>query len=64
MLKTIIRDVWEEIHILNIFINQFNKCSGKKILNTTFYPDQKGINKSLLKENPNLKEINKLKRKI
>ena len=22
-----------------------NKFSGKKILNTTFYPDQKGINK-------------------
>ena len=22
-----------------------NKSSGKKILNTTFYPDQKGINK-------------------
>ena len=25
--------------------NQQNKSSSKKILNTTFYPDQKGINK-------------------
>ena len=25
--------------------NTINKPSGKKILNTTFYPDQKGINK-------------------
>ena len=24
---------------------KWNKSSGKKILNTTFYPDQKGINK-------------------
>ena len=40
-----------------------NKSSGKKILNTTFYPDQKGIT-SLLKANPDQKGINKLKRKI
>ena len=29
----------------NFIINLQNKSSRKKILNTTFYPDQKGINK-------------------
>ena len=46
-----------------------NKSSGKKILNTTFYPDQKGINKfikgkSELKGNKQVKTKNfKLDRK-
>ena len=40
-----------------------NKSSGKKILNTTFYPDQKGINKffkgkSELKGNKQVKTKN------
>ena len=40
-----------------------NKPSGKKILNTTFYPDQKGINKfingkSELKGNKQVKKKN------
>ena len=40
-----------------------NKSSGKKILNTTFYPDQKGINKfikgkSELKGNKQVKREN------
>ena len=40
-----------------------NKSSGKKILNTTFYPDQKGINKfikgkSELKGNKQVKTTN------
>ena len=40
-----------------------NKSSDKKILNTTFYPDQKGINKfikgkSELKENKQVKTKN------
>ena len=45
------------------FMYCFNKPSGKKILNTTFYPDQKGINKfingkSELKGNKQVKTKN------
>ena len=29
----------------NLKLLQINKSSGKKFLNTTFYPNQKGINK-------------------
>ena len=41
----------------------FNKSSGKKILNKTFYPDQKGLNKfikgkSELKGNKQVKTKN------
>ena len=32
-----------------------NKSGGKKILNTTFYPDQKGINK-FIKRKGNTRE--------
>ena len=44
-------------------ISSTNKSSGKKILNTTFYPDQKGINKffkgkSELKGNKQVKTKN------
>ena len=40
-----------------------NKSSGKKLLNTTFYPDQKGLNKfikgkSELKGNKQVKTKN------
>ena len=43
--------------------NTDNKSSGKKILNTTFYPDQKGLNKfikgkSELKGNKQVKTKN------
>ena len=43
--------------------NLHNKSVGKKILNTTFYPDQKGINKfikgkSVLKRNKQVKTKN------
>ena len=44
-------------------LNIRNKSSGKKILNTTFYPDQKGMNKfikgkSELKGNKQVKSKN------
>ena len=40
-----------------------NKSSGKKILNTTFYPDQKGINK-FIKGKSELKGNKQVKTKI
>ena len=45
------------------YVGLEHKSSGKKILNTTFYPDQKGINKfikgkSELKENKQVKTKN------
>ena len=48
------------MHYMNYKIN---KSGGKKILNTTFYPDQKGINKfikgkSELKGNKQVKTNN------
>ena len=48
---------------LNCCLSMGNKSSGKKVLNTNFYPDQKGINK-FIKGKSELKGINKLKRKI
>ena len=41
---------------------QFNKSDGKKFLNTTFYPDQKEINK-FIKGKSNFR-INKLNEKF
>ena len=41
---------------------QENKSSGKKILNTTFYPDQKGINK-FIKGHSELKGSKQVKTK-
>ena len=40
-----------------------NKSGGKKILNTTFYPDQKGINK-FINDKSELKENKQEKLKI
>ena len=40
-----------------------NKSSGKKFLNTTFYPDQKGINK-FIKGKSKLKGNKQVKTKI
>ena len=36
---------WRDVEYSICDIMILNKSSGKKILNTTFYPDQKGINK-------------------